>query len=77
MKERFSKRIGLQPVAAEITIRCDAPEDFRRYLSFVMQNLGLGLKKIREIVCIATKKAALECVCRKVSGDEKDTLGDG
>lgn len=57
MKERFSKRIGLQPVAAEITIRCDAPEEFRRYLFFVMQNFGLGLKKIREIVCIATKQA--------------------
>lgn len=54
MKERFSKRIGLQPVAAEITVRCDAPEEFRRYLFFVMQNFELGLKKIREIVCIAT-----------------------
>ncbi len=53
MKERFSKRIGLQPVAAEITVRCDAPEEFRRYLFFVMQNFELGLKKIREIVCIA------------------------
>lgn len=57
MKERFSKKNGLQPVAAEIAIRYDAPEEFRRYLFFVMQNLGLGLKNIREIACIATKQA--------------------
>lgn len=57
MKERFSKRIGLQTMAAEITIRYDAPEDFRKYLFFVLLNYDLGLKRIREIVCIATKQA--------------------
>ncbi len=57
MKERFSKRLGLQTLTAEITIRYDAQEDFRRYLFFVMQNYGLGLKRIREIVCLATKQA--------------------
>ena len=38
MKERFSKRIGLQPVATEITIRYDAPEEFR--------NIWLAIKNI-------------------------------
>lgn len=57
MKERFSKRMGQQPIAAEITIRNDAPEEFRRYLFFVMQKFSLGLKKIREIVCVATKQS--------------------
>ena len=57
MQEQFSKRMGLQPVAAEIAIMYDAPEEFRRYLFFAMQNFGL-LKTIREMVCIATKKAS-------------------
>lgn len=57
MKERFSKRLGLQKITAEITIRYDAPEEFRHYLFIAMQNYGLGLKKIREIVCISTKQA--------------------
>ncbi len=57
MKERFSKRLGLQTLAAEITIRYDAPEEFRKYLFFVMQNYSFGLKRIREIVCLATKQA--------------------
>lgn len=57
MKERFSKRMGLQPIAAEITIRNDAPEEFRRYLFFVMLKYCLGLKKIREIVCVVTKQS--------------------
>ena len=57
VKERFSKRMGLQALTAEITTRYDAPEEFRQYLFFVMQNYGLGLKRIREIVCLATKRA--------------------
>ena len=57
MKEYFSKRLGLQAITAEITTRYDAPEEFRQYLFFVLQNFGLGLKKIREIVCLATKQA--------------------
>ena len=57
VKERFSKRMVLQALTAEITTRYDAPEEFRQYLFFVMQNYGLGLKKIREIVCLATKQA--------------------
>jgi hypothetical protein len=57
MKERFSKRLGLLSQTAEITIRYDAPEEFRQYLFFLMQNYSHGLKRIREIVCIATKQA--------------------
>ena len=49
MKERFSRRMGLQPIAAEIAIRYDAPEEFRRYLFFAMQKNEFGLKKTREI----------------------------
>lgn len=56
-KERFSKRMGLQALTAEITSRYDAPEELRQYLFFVMQNYGLGLKKIRELVCLAIKQA--------------------
>lgn len=41
MKERFSKRIGLQPITTEITIRYDALDYFRWHLFFAMQNLGL------------------------------------
>ena len=59
MKEHFSKRFGLQSLTAEITIRYDAPEEFRQHLFFVMQNYGLGLKGIREK--LATKKA-LRCL---------------
>ena len=57
VKERFSKRMGLQALTAEITTRYEAPEGFRQYLFFVMQNYGLGLKKIREVVCLASKQA--------------------
>lgn len=57
MNERFSKRIGIHAIAAEIAIRYDAPEDFRKYLFFVMQKYGYGLKKLREIVCLAAKLA--------------------
>ena len=57
VKERFSKRMGLQALTAEITTRYDAPEEFRQYLFFVMQKYGLGLKKIREVVCLASKQA--------------------
>ena len=56
-KERFSKRMGLQALTAKITTRYDAPEEFRQYLFFVMQNYGLGLKEIREVVCLASKQA--------------------
>ena len=49
--------MGLQALTAEITTRYDAPEEFRQYLFFVMQNYGLGLKKIREVVCLASKQA--------------------
>jgi hypothetical protein len=44
MKKRFSKRIGLQLVAAEKAIRNDVPEEFRQSFFFVMQNFGLGLR---------------------------------
>lgn len=57
MKESFSKRLGLQTLKAEITIRYEAPANFRQYLFFVMQNYDLSLKKIRDIVCLATKQA--------------------
>lgn len=57
VKEHFSKRMGLQALTAEITTRYGAPEEFRQYLFFVMQNYGLGLKKIREVVCLASKQA--------------------
>ena len=50
MKERFSKRIGQHPFAEEIAIRYDAPEEFLRYLFFVMQKYEFGLKKTREIM---------------------------
>lgn len=57
IKENFSKRLGLQAPVAEINTRNDAPKEFRQYLFFVMQNYGLGLKRICEIVCLATKQA--------------------
>lgn len=66
MNEHFSKRIELQPVAAEIAIRYEAPKEFRRCLFFVMQKHELGFKKIREIMAqddplsrIFTKPCAL------------------
>ena len=55
--ERFSKRLGLQAITAEITKRYDAPDEFQQYLFCVIQNYGLGLKKIRELVCLAIKQA--------------------
>lgn len=57
MNERFSKRIGINVIPTEIAIRYDAPEDFRKYLFFVMQKYGYGLKKLREVVCLAAKLA--------------------
>ena len=57
MNERFSKRIGINVIPTEIAIRYDAPEDFRKYLFFVMQKYGHGLKKLREVVCLAAKLA--------------------
>ena len=36
--------MGLQPIAAEITLRYDAPEEFRRYLFFAMQNVTIQTK---------------------------------
>lgn len=60
-KERFSKRLGLQAITAEITKRYDAPDEFRQFLFFVMQNLWQGLKNTREVVCINNQRNRTSC----------------
>lgn len=56
MNELFTNRMGINIPVAEIIVRNDAPEAFRSYLLVIMKQY-CGLKRIREIVCAATKEA--------------------
>ena len=51
--KRFSERHGLTPVAAEITIRDDAPEDLRALVVDFAYRAGLEPHDVRTIVCEA------------------------
>lgn len=57
MDQLFTNRMGINVSNAEITIRNDAPAFLRNYLLVIMKQYGMGLKKLREIVCLATKEA--------------------
>lgn len=50
--QRFSKRMGLDnPVAAEITIRQDAPDGLRQFVVALAYEAGLSPKPLRRLVC--------------------------
>ena len=57
MDQLFTNRMGINVSNAEITIRNDAPAFLRNFLLVIMKQYGMGLKKLRDIVCFATKEA--------------------
>ena len=57
MEELFSKRFNIPIENKEIVIRFNVTEDMRVYVYLLMKNQGIGLKKIREIVCRTIKRA--------------------
>ena len=57
MDQLFTNRMGINVSTAEITIRNDAPAFLRNFLLDIMEQYGMGLKKLRDIVCFATKEA--------------------
>ena len=56
MNELFTNRMGIKIPVAEIIVRNDAPEAFRNYLLVFLKDF-CGLRKIRDIVCMATNEA--------------------
>ena len=52
MDQLFTNRMGINVSNAEITIRNDAPAFLRNYLLVIMKQYGMGLKKLRDIVCL-------------------------
>jgi len=58
MNKTFSKRLGVQNPPTEITIRCDAPENFRGYLFELLLEYKIPLKKLLKIVCFTVKIAS-------------------
>lgn len=57
MREPFSKRHGYAGTQeAEITVREDAPEELRAYLTQLCYECGLSPKALRELVCQALRK---------------------
>lgn len=57
MDTLFSRREKLQSEIAEITIIDEAPYELRNYLSLLINNMGLGLKEIRKIICLVVQEA--------------------
>ena len=57
MGELFSKRFNIPIENKEIVIRYEVTDDMRSYVYLIMKNQGIGLKKIREIVCRTIKRA--------------------
>ena len=55
-KELFSRRHGLKPQSAEITIRNDAPIELIEFLIQTVRSLGYEPDDIRDIVCRILKK---------------------
>lgn len=53
----FTKRLGIQTEAAQITTHYDAPIEFRLYLLQLMKNYEPSLKKVRNIVSFITRIA--------------------
>ena len=53
----FTERMGIKIPETPITIRNDAPDEFRNYLFQLMIKYEGSLKKIRSCVCFVTKKA--------------------
>ena len=54
MRERFSKRIGINIDSKPIVVRYEAPEGFRYYLSNLLLQMNRGsLKYLRSILCKA------------------------
>ncbi|MBQ6729368.1 MAG: hypothetical protein IJQ83_04470 [Bacteroidales bacterium] len=52
MKERFSKRYGINLAERPITIRYDAPDELRYYVSTLLLQFNKGtLKHLRSILC--------------------------
>lgn len=52
MKERFSKRFGINLAERPITIRYDAPDELRYYVSTLLLQFNKGsLKHLRSILC--------------------------
>ena len=57
MEERFSKRLGYNAKEKEITIREDAPDSLRAYITMLMYDLGLKPSDLRKVVCKILKVA--------------------
>lgn len=54
--ETFSNRFNFKPEAVKISVRNDAPADFRSYLITLMSHY-MRLKELRDIVCRGAKEA--------------------
>lgn len=55
-KQPFSKRYGHSSKGREITIREDAPQEFREALLQIGRNIGLSPGTLRDIVCRVLKR---------------------
>ena len=56
IRKSFSKRHGYVSAAREITIRHEAPPDFRGAVLLIAKDVGLGPSRLREIICQVLKK---------------------
>ncbi|MCI5219763.1 MAG: hypothetical protein D3914_11410 [Candidatus Electrothrix sp. LOE2] len=58
MTDDFSKRYGYRNIEeAEITIREDAPQEFRAFLIQLLYEVGFTPRRLREIFCLVLRKA--------------------
>ena len=57
MNNTFSSRFGIPIETKEVSVRYDVTDDMREYVLLLIKEQGVGLKRIREIVCKAIKKA--------------------
>ncbi len=63
-KKRFSRRRGLEPPEAEITIRFEAPEDMRENIVDVAEENGLRPSTLRGILCALLRVPADPTIAR-------------
>ncbi len=55
-EDRFSERFGYSVTDAEITVRQDAPTEFRHVLPKLADESGLTPKPLRIVVCLVLRK---------------------
>ena len=55
-EDRFSERFGYSVTEAEITVRQDAPTEFRHVLPELADESGLTLGPLRSVICLVLRK---------------------